>query len=119
MPKVRDAILLVEQDGWSLVRTKGSHRVPASGQARNRDHCRQAKRRPAAGHLEQQKSPRNYAAYVPDLPGCVATGASEAEAVREISEAIRFHVESLREHHEPVPEPRCTATVVDVVAVAR
>ena len=37
----------------------------------------------------------------------------------EISEAIRFHVESLREHHEPVPKPRCTATVVDVVAVAR
>ena len=65
-----------------------------------------------------EKSPRNYAAYVPDLPGCVATGASEAEAVREIRDAIRFHIESLREHHEPVPEPRCTATVVDVVALA-
>ena len=37
--------------------------------------------------------------------------------IREISEAIRFHVESLREHHEPVPAPRGTATVVDVVAV--
>ena len=65
-----------------------------------------------------EKSPRNYAAYVPDLPGCVATGASEAEAVCEIREAIRFHIESLREHHEPVPEPRCTATVVDVVTLA-
>ena len=49
------------------------------------------------------KSPRNYAAYVPDLPGCVATGASEAEAVREISEAIRFHVESLRPSGQCVP----------------
>ena len=66
-----------------------------------------------------EESPRNYAAYVPDLPGCVATGASEAEADREIHEAIRFHIESLRERREPVPEPRCTATVVDVVSLAR
>ena len=65
-----------------------------------------------------EKSPRNYAAYVPDLPGCVATGASKEEVVREISQAIRFHIESLREHSEPVPEPHCTATVVDVAAVA-
>ena len=40
------------------------------------------------------------ARYVPDLPGCVATGASREEAVREISQAIRFHIESLREHNE-------------------
>ena len=60
-----------------------------------------------------EQTPRNYAAYVPDLPGCVATGASEAEVIREISAAIRLHIESLREHHEPVPVPRCTATVVD------
>lgn len=65
-----------------------------------------------------ERSPRNYAAYVPDLPGCVATGASEEEVVQEIREAIRFHIESLRQHHEPVPEPRCTATFVDVSAVA-
>lgn len=65
-----------------------------------------------------EKSPRNHAAYVPDLPGCAATGVSEAEVVREIREAIRFLIESLREHHEPVPEARCTATVVDVVALA-
>ena len=65
-----------------------------------------------------EKAPTNYAAYVPDLPGCIATGASEEEAVREIREAIRLHIESLRAHHEPVPEPRCKATVVDVTAVA-
>ena len=64
-----------------------------------------------------EKSPRNYAAYVPDLPGCVATGATREEAVSEIREAIRFHIESLREHGEPVPEPQCTATVVDVAMV--
>lgn len=65
-----------------------------------------------------EKSPRNYAGYVPDLPGCVATGASEAEVIDEIREAIQFHIESLREHHEPAPEPRCTTAVVDVLAVA-
>ena len=65
-----------------------------------------------------ERSPRNYAAYAPDLPGCVATGATREEAVREMRRAIVFHIESLREHGEPVPEPRCTAVVVDVAAVA-
>ena len=48
-----------------------------------------------------EESPRNYAACVPDLPGCIATGASREEVVREISKAIRFHIESLREHALP------------------
>ena len=74
--------------------------------------------RPIRYTIVIEKSPRNYAAYVPGLPGCVATGSSEEDAVREIREAIRFHIESLRERHEPVPEPRCTATVVDVAALA-
>ena len=65
-----------------------------------------------------ERSPRNYAAYAPDLPGCIATGATREEAVQEIRRAIAFHIESLREHGEPVPEPRCTAVVVDVAAVA-
>ena len=65
-----------------------------------------------------EKAPDNYAAYVPDLPGCVANRATREEAVREMRQAIEFHIESLREHGEPVPEPRCTATVVDVAAIA-
>lgn len=63
-----------------------------------------------------ERSPRNFAAYVPDLPGCVATGATREEVVREIREAIEFHIESLREHGDPVPEPQSTAAVVDVAA---
>ena len=63
-----------------------------------------------------ERAPKNYAAYVPDLPGCIATGATREDAVREIRQAIRHHIESLREHGEPVPEPQCTATVVDVAA---
>ena len=63
-----------------------------------------------------EKSPANYAAYAPDLPGCVATGCTREETVDEMRRAIEFHIESLREHGDPVPEPHCTATVVDVAA---
>ena len=63
-----------------------------------------------------ERSPRNFAAYVPDLPGCVATGATREEVVREIREAIEFHIESLRKHGDPVPEPQSTAAVVDIAA---
>ena len=63
-----------------------------------------------------EQTPRNFSAYAPDLPGCVATGATRDEAVREMCTAIAFHIESLQEHSEPVPAPRCTTAVVDVAA---
>lgn len=63
-----------------------------------------------------EQTPRNFSAYAPDLPGCVATGATRDEAVREMRTAVAFHIDSLREHSEPVPAPRCTTAVVDVVA---
>ena len=64
-----------------------------------------------------EKAPRNFAAHVPDPPGCVATGVTREAVLEEIHEAIAFHIESLREHGEPVPEPQSTAEVVDVGAV--
>ena len=63
-----------------------------------------------------EKAPHNYSAYAPDLPGCIATGATRDETVDEMRRTIQFHIESLREHGEPVPAPRCTAAVVDVAA---
>ena len=57
---------------------------------------------------------RSFSAYAPDIPGCVATGASWDDVIREMRSAIASHIESLREHREPIPAPRCTATVVDV-----
>ena len=63
-----------------------------------------------------EKAPGNYAAYVPDLPGCVATGATREETIREIGTAIALHIESLREHGEPIPSPQCTAMVVQIAA---
>ena len=55
----------------------------------------------------------NYSAYVPDLPGCIATGATIAEVEAEIREAIRFHIEGLREDGLPVPEPVSRAEYVE------
>jgi predicted RNase H-like HicB family nuclease len=55
----------------------------------------------------------NLSAYVPDLPGCVATGLTESEVRSNIAEAIRLHVESLRAHGEPVPPPTSTTATLD------
>ena len=63
-----------------------------------------------------EQTPRNFSAYVPDLPGCIATGATRDEVVRQIREAMEFHVEGMREQGEPVPEPQCTAAVVEATA---
>ena len=60
-----------------------------------------------------EKAGDNYSAYVPDLPGCIATGATVAKTETEIRDAIRFHIEGLREDGLPVPEPVSRAEYVD------
>jgi predicted RNase H-like HicB family nuclease len=60
-----------------------------------------------------EKAGANYSAYVPDLPGCIATGATVAETESEIRDAIRFHIEGLREDGLPVPEPVSRAEYVE------
>jgi predicted RNase H-like HicB family nuclease len=52
-----------------------------------------------------EKAESNYSAYVPDLPGCVATGATVAQTQEQIQEAIAFHLDGLREDNLPIPEP--------------
>ena len=61
-----------------------------------------------------ERAPGNFAAYVPDLPGCVSTAASEAEALRLIQEAIVLHLDGLHEDGLPIPEPSSTVAVVEV-----
>ena len=61
-----------------------------------------------------EKSTTGYAAYVPDLPGCVTTGKTREETERLIREAIQFHIESLREHGEPVPQPTTETEYVSI-----
>jgi predicted RNase H-like HicB family nuclease len=63
-----------------------------------------------------EKAESNYAAYVPDLPGCVATGATVEETERLIREAIEIHVEGLRADGLPIPEPSSRVEYVDVAA---
>ena len=65
-----------------------------------------------------EETPNNYAAYVPDLPGCVATASTREEVLEEIREAMEFHIEGMREDGEPVPEPQATSDVVEVVAAS-
>ncbi|MFN8526166.1 MAG: type II toxin-antitoxin system HicB family antitoxin [Chloroflexota bacterium] len=61
-----------------------------------------------------EKAERNYSAYVPDLPGCVATGRTIQETEQEIQEAIQFHIEGLRLKGEAVPQPAAVGTYVEV-----
>jgi predicted RNase H-like HicB family nuclease len=134
--KVRDAIKLIEDDGWRLVRTRGR---PPPVQARDetgpRDDSRQTEQglapRLAAKHSETggtgrivisvnghgyliviERGEGNYGAWAPDLPGCVAVGDTIEECEREMREAIAFHIEGLREEGEPVPEPAAVAAAV-------
>ena len=63
-----------------------------------------------------EKAEGNYSAYVPDLPGCLATGASVAEVESQIREAIAFHVEGMREDGLPIPPPSSQVEYIDVAA---
>ena len=60
-----------------------------------------------------EKADGNYSAYVPDLPGCIATGETVAEVEHEIREAIRFHIEGLQADGISVPEPTSIAEYVE------
>ena len=61
-----------------------------------------------------EKAERNYSAYVPDLLGCVATGASFQEVAVEIRKAIVFHVQGLRDDECPVPPPSSQVNYIEV-----
>jgi predicted RNase H-like HicB family nuclease len=60
-----------------------------------------------------EKADSNYSAYVPDLPGCIATGPTVAAVEVEIRDAIRFHIDGLKEDGLPVPAPTSIANYVE------
>ena len=62
-----------------------------------------------------EKAENNYSAYVPDLPGCVATGFTVEETEQEMREAIGFHIGGLIEDGLPVPQP---ASIVEYLEIA-
>ena len=63
-----------------------------------------------------EKAAANYSAYVPDLPGCIATGASIEEVETQIREAIEFHLDGLREDGAPIPVPSSQVEYVEIAA---
>ena len=61
-----------------------------------------------------ERTDNNYAAYVPDLPGCVATGRTREEVERRIREAIELHLEGMREDGEIPPRPTTSVATVEL-----
>jgi len=58
----------------------------------------------------------NYSAYCPDLPGCIATGATVEETTQRMKEAIEFHIEGSEREKMPIPEPSTAAVSIEVAA---
>jgi predicted RNase H-like HicB family nuclease len=109
--KVHELIALIEADG-------ANHgRPPGDGEERT-----QAGRFAVAGVdlmrylVILEKGPTTYGAHVPDLPGCIAAGETEDEAIALIREAIESHLDDLKRRGEPVPTPSSTCRVVEIAA---
>jgi predicted RNase H-like HicB family nuclease len=66
--------------------------------------------------IEQTEDGTGFGAYVPDLPGCVATGKTREETLARIAFSIPRHIESLRKQGQPVPPPSAVAERVRVAA---
>ncbi len=63
-----------------------------------------------------EKAASNFSAYSPDLPGCIATGATPEETKARMQTAIAMHVQGLREDRLPIPEPSAMAEYVEVAS---
>ena len=135
--KVRDLISLPEEDGWHLVRTRGSHRQlkhdvkPGTITVAGKNSV-DVPRGTLNGILKRAGLKRcgadmryavvvetgesGFGAYVPDLPGCVAAAESYDEVLKLIQGAIEFHIDGLKEDGEPIPAPTSRIEFVDVAA---
>jgi predicted RNase H-like HicB family nuclease len=63
-----------------------------------------------------EKAESNFSAYVPDLPGCVATGATVEQVERELRDAIAFHLEGMREDGLPITDPTSKVEYIELAA---
>ena len=61
-----------------------------------------------------EQTPNNWSAYVPDLPGCVAAADTREETEQLIREAIALHLDAMRQHGEPIPQPGAWTGLVEV-----
>ena len=60
-----------------------------------------------------EKTPNNLSAFSPDLPGCIATGATKSEVEDRMREAIRMHIDGMREDGLEIPEPSSVAEYIE------
>lgn len=65
-----------------------------------------------------EKGPSSYGAFVPDLPGCIAAGETEAEVLALIEEAIQFHLEDMKAGGLQIPPPASRSAFVEVASAA-
>ncbi len=62
-----------------------------------------------------EKASNNYSAYLPDIPGCIATGKTKKEARENVLEALELHIEGLIDDNLPIPEPVSEADYVNAL----
>jgi predicted RNase H-like HicB family nuclease/predicted RNA binding protein YcfA (HicA-like mRNA interferase family) len=136
--KVGEIIKLIEADGWLLDRTRGSHRqyrhpvkpgtVTIAGETERHVASSHRGKHPEAGAdraeavvtgyvvIIERDEAGGYSAWAPDLPGVVAAAASYDECLELMREAVELHIESLREHGDPIPAP--AAVGAETIAAA-
>ena len=131
--KVREVIRLLEQNGWTEMRSKGSHRHfkrpdrPESNHGarkfRQRTRSRDAEFYTQKGGVEMkrysiviERTGTGYSAYSPDVDGCAAVGDSERETRQNFRDALEAHLEAMRDSGEPIPEPSSSVDYVEVAA---
>jgi predicted RNase H-like HicB family nuclease len=132
---VKDAIRIIERDGWVQVRQKRKPpAVSSCVEARHGDRRRSSGWHAASEDVGyNQKAGRSqmkyaviyetgpgggYSAYVPDLPGCVACADTLEQTRPLIEEAIEFHIEGKRLHGETIPPPSSVAEMREIAPVA-
>lgn len=127
--KVRDVIKRLEQDGWRLVRTKGSHRQyhhsvkpgtvtvaghPSAAPGTLNNIFKTSRIETMKYLVIYEKSQTGLGAYAPDLPGLGVAGSTLDEVKQLIREAVEFHIEGMKQNGEKVPEPSAMTEYVTV-----
>jgi len=130
--KVRDVIKRLEDDGWAVVRQRGSHRqfkhpaktglVTVAGKPADDLAPGTLNSVFEAGRVKTVKylivieaTATGYSAYSPDVPGCVATGDTPEDVERQMKHAIRFHLDGLKHEGMKLPEPHTSSAYVEIV----
>jgi len=130
--KIRDILRRLREDGWMENRHIGSHKrfihpgrpgkqvtVPIHGSGTVRADVLASIMRRAGWEMRYpvviERASTNYCAYSPDVDGCVSIGDTVEETMRNFAEALKLHLDGLREQGYPIPQP---STAVDYVEVA-